>query len=704
MNKQILFTFFVLAFCINVFSQDTAKVNAYMRGELSPDSLKYLKWIKKSDDFSYISKNILYKHSQKSKKGREVLSLSELKNATGIKVNVFPKYDWITQDVFIVKAQNILYFVNVKSKNLEKRIELPRDAMKFDIASNGNIAFVADSNLYIIDATKTIRQITDNRALISSGLNAYRNEFGCNKGTFWNKQGTQLAFYEKNDVDLTPYPFINYSTKPATVKWYRYPFAGGDNEIVKIGIVNMEDLEVTYLNLSKGDKYYTGITWHPDGKSIYVNEVARDQKSATLTQYIIESGERRAMFTEKSETYVEPEMPMMIVASRNSEFIWLSRKSGYRHLYLHDISGELLNPLTVGNWEVTDIIGFDGKYENLYFVGTAEGDYLNKYIYKANVISLRVTKLSKVEGVHYGYVNNDGYVLDAMSSLTVPYSLVLLNPKGEVEFKVKESKNPLKGKNAVEVESGTYTAADGKTELPYAIIKPAGFDNSKVYPAVMYVYGGPHIQLVENRWMATRGWIMPYILASNGYVVMVTDTRGGNWRGMEFETSVYKNLGKNETLDLKKAYDKLISNSFVDKSKIGIMGASYGGYMTLSMLCNYPDLFKAGIASYPVTDWSLYEVMYTERYMGKPLENKQGYEQGNILNKAEKLKANTLIISGGMDDVTVNQHAELFVQKCVENNIPISHFQYANGSHGIARSEYGHYLLKLHDFFEKKLK
>lgn len=704
MNKKIFTANLLVFIALSLSAQSSLSIDDYLNRRYSPDSLHYIQWIQRSDDFTYVNNKILYQENVKSNKPKAILTLDELKSATGLEIMYFPLYKWVNEREILIQASNILYYFDTKSKTVKRRLELPQNASDLDFSRNGSIAFVVDSNLYVADPSKKILQITDTKRLGSAGLNAYRREFGCSKGTFWNRSSTKIAFYEKSDEDLKAYPFVDYSVQPAKVTWYRYPFAGQKNEKVKIGIYNLVDSTISYLNLTKGDIYYTGLTWHPDGNSIFITEVTRNQKKATLVEYDVKSGEKiREVFSEESEIYVEPEYPMMMVASKNTEFIWLSRRDGYRHLYIYDIEGELLNPLTTGEWEVTQILGFDDKYTNVYFIGTEEGDYLNKYIYKADVISWKVTKLSKVEGVHSGIVNGNGYVIDLNSNMEVPYSAHLLDPKGVELRKIKQSKSPIDNKLQPKIETGSFRAADGKTELPYSIFKPADFDESKKYPAIMYVYGGPHVQLVQNCWMTTSKWFSLAYLASKGYIVFVADNRGSDCRGFQFESITHKQLGKIEAEDQLKALETLNKLKYVDSERIGIMGASYGGFMSLTMLCDYPEHFKAGVSSFPVTDWSMYEIMYTERYMETPETNYQGYFDSNVINKVKNLTSATLVISGGQDNVTVNQHAKSFVNKCIELDKPIEHFEYSKHEHGVSRADFDHYLKKIEHFFEKNL-
>ncbi|HOT65620.1 MAG TPA: prolyl oligopeptidase family serine peptidase, partial [Dysgonamonadaceae bacterium] len=360
--------------------------------------------------------------------------------------------------------------------------------------------------------------------------------------------------------------------------------------------------------------------------------------------------------------------------------------------YLYDISGKLLKQLTHGEWEVTEVTGFDAKGENLFFESTRPTP-MDRHLYAIHLNSGQMQQLTTESGMHSGTISISGkYLIDRFSSSNNPGKIALIDIKNSKTTLLNSAKNPFQDYNIPTVESGTIKAADNETDLYYRLVKPYDFDPSKKYPTIIYVYGGPHSQMVQNRWRyGSGGWEM--YMAQRGYLVFVMDNRGTSYRGDEFEKATFRHLGVEEAEDQMKGVEFLKSLPYVDTDRLGIHGWSFGGFMTINMLLRNPDVFKAGVAGGPVIDWKYYEVMYGERYMDTPQENPDGYRESSLLNKADQLKSRLLIIHGDEDPTVVWQNSLQFLKSCIQNGTHPDYFIYPGHEHNMM----GHDRVHLHE-------
>lgn len=586
-------------------------------------------------------------------------------------------------------------------------------------AANQCIAFTEGNNLKILTPEKKLKEVTSETAEgIVSGRSVHQNEFGIHKGTFWSPKGNALAFYRMDESMVSDYPFVNIDARVATAQPHKYPMAGMKSHHVTVGVYHLTQGKTVWLKTGlPKEKYLTNISWSPDEQHIYIAELNREQNEMNLVSYSANTGRREAvLFTEKDEKYVEPQHPLLFLPNHPEQFIWQSERDGYNHLYLYNTQGELLKQLTKGEFVVLSVSGFDAKGETLFYTST-QAHPLSSFMSSPLCVTnwkLDLKKGTSIcmnsnavvgNGVHNVTFSQSGkYMLDTYSSWDIPRKIDLVETrKAEVLKNLLTAANPYEGYDMPEVERGTIKAADGMTDLNYFLVKPLNMDESKKYPTIVYVYGGPHAQLVTGGWMGgVSGWDI--YMARRGYVVFTVDSRGSANRGHAFESVIHRHLGVNEMEDQVKGVEFLKSKPYVDADRIGVHGWSFGGFMTTNLMCSYPDLFKVGVAGGPVIDWSNYEIMYGERYMDRPQDNVEGYRDSNLKLKAKNLKGHLLLIHGDIDPVVVWQHSLGFLKACVDANTYPDYFVYPGHLHNVIGKDRPHLHEKITRYFDDYLK
>ena len=601
-----------------------------------------------------------------------------------------------TQELVIFYGSKGIGLYGLKDKKAVGFFAFPEKSENHQLSPlNTFLAYTIDNNLYVLDrAGKQTAVSNETNKGIVYGQAVHRNEFGIDGGIFWSPKGNKLAFYRMDETMVTDYPLVDISARIAQLKNIKYPMAGMTSHEVTIGVFDPNTQTIVYLK-TRGpkDHYLTNVAWSPDEQFIYVAELNREQNHLQLNRYNATTGDfDKTLFEETDSRYVEPQHPVMFVANHPDRFVWQSRRDGYNHLYLYDISGKLLKQLTHGEWEVTEVTGFDAKGENLFFESTYPAP-MDRHLFVINLNSGKMQQLTTESGMHSGTISISGqYLLDRFSSNDNPGKIYLINMRNKKTTLLSAAKNPFQDYNIPTVESGTIKAADDKTDLYYRLVKPYDFDPSKKYPTIIYVYGGPHSQMVQNRWRyGSGGWEM--YMAQRGYLVFVMDNRGTSYRGDEFEKATFRHLGVEEAKDQMKGVEFLKSLPYVDANRMGIHGWSFGGFMTINMLLRNPDVFKAGVAGGPVIDWKYYEVMYGERYMDTPQENPDGYRESSLLNKVDQLKSRLLIIHGDEDPTVVWQNSLQFLKSCIQNGTHPDYFVYPGHGHNMM----GHDRVHLHE-------
>ena len=568
-------------------------------------------------------------------------------------------------------------------------------------------AYVDDYQLFVADAQGKKHQLSTNGSReIVYGQSVHRDEFGIHKGTFWSPDGQRLAFYRMDQSMVTDYPQVDIFPREATYEPDKYPMAGMTSHKVTVGVYDLNSEKTIYLQAGDPtDRYFTNIAWSPDGKTIYMFELNRGQNDCRLVSYNATTGEKIAeLYRETSDKYVEPQHPIEFLPWDNSKFILWSEKDGFDHLYLFDTTGKELKQLTKGQWVVMDVIGFNKKQKTVIIKANKEHP-LHHRLYSVSMTG-DIRQLETVDGVHAAVLSPSGnFLIDKFSTPTRPrvIDVVDITPKIPHHTTLLEADDPWTGYQQPIFECGSIKAADGETDLYYRMVKPADFNPKKKYPTVVYVYGGPHANNVQASWhWSSRSW--ETYMAQKGYIVFILDNRGSQYRGRDFEQATFHQLGQIEMRDQMKGVDHLRTLPYVDMNRLGVHGWSFGGFMTISLMTNYPDVFKVGVAGGPVIDWKWYEVMYGERYMGTPENNPEGYAKTSLIAKAKDLKGKLQIITGYNDPTVVPQHCLSFLDACIKAGTQPDFFAYPGEPHNMR----GHASVHLHEritqYFEDYLK
>lgn len=609
----------------------------------------------------------------------------------------------------ITRPGNI-YKYNLKSKKAVVICNYDANAQNIDFAGKGdNFAYTIGNDLHIISfnnngETKKKNILSDKDGIVY-GQTVHRNEFGISKGTFWSPDASKLAFYKMDESMVTEYPLINIDTRIAETEPIRYPMAGMTSHKVYIGVYDTNNEKTVYLKTDDPtDRYFTNIAWSPDSRKLYVIELNRDQNHSQLIRYDAETGEKEGVLIEEfHEKYVEPQYPIIFLPGNDKQFIYQSQKDGFNHLYLYDTDGKFIRQITSGKWLVQEVSGFDEKGNNI-FIKSTERSPLNSDLYKVNIKNGKREIITETGGFHMVSLSQSGkYIIDNFTSNDIPriINIQRTDKKGKT-INLVTAENPYKEYDVPTVESGTIKAADDSTDLYYFMVKPFDFTPSKKYPVVIYVYGGPHAQMVKNVWRYGAGGWDTY-MAQNGYIVFTLDNRGSSNRGLEFENCTFRHLGIEECKDQMKGVEFLKSLPYIDTERIGVHGWSFGGHMTTALMLRHNDIFKVGVAGGPVMDWSLYEVMYGERYMDTPQTNPEGYEATNLNNFAENLKGKLLIIHDYNDKTCVPQHTLKFIKTCIDKRVYPDLFIYPGHDHNVLGRDRVHLHNKISTYFFENL-
>lgn len=582
--------------------------------------------------------------------------------------------------------------------NIRKDKEIPYS----HIASEPR-AFIKGQSIYLrTEDGGTIPIAESESGDITYGQFVSRNEFGIEDGIFWAPDSSKVAFYRKDESKVSRFPLLDITTRTGSLKEIRYPMAGMDSENVQVGIYDIENGSVSYVKADDFgyDMYLTNITWTPDASGLLIQVLDRSQKHMRLNLYETGSGNFvKTILTEDNDKYVEPQDPVWFVKGRNDLMIYRTdNRHGYRNLYLCDMDGNIRR-LTEVDADVAYIAN-DGKY---VWYTSAEVSPVENHLFRIKIDNGKTERLTFEAGWHEIAMSPDcRHYTDSWSSIAVPRVTDLCTSSGKRVRNLLTAADPTLDYAYTEISLGTVRSADGKYDNYYRLVKPKDFDPEKKYPVIVYVYGGPHSQMVKNTFLAQlRRWEM--YMAQRGYLVYVQDNRGTQNRGAEFEKAIHRQCGQAEMADQMAGVNMLLELPYVDKERIGVHGWSYGGFMTISLMTNYPDIFKVGVAGGPVIDWKWYEVMYGERYMGHPDENTEGYAMTSLINKARNLKGKLLICQGAIDPVVVWQHSLSFIRECIIHNIQVDYFPYPCAEHNVMGKDRVHLHDKITTYFEDYL-
>ncbi|NUY82648.1 DPP IV N-terminal domain-containing protein [Flavobacterium sp. MAH-1] len=664
------------------------------------DGMLGFQWIPNTSNYVFFGEGgrKLMTASQANQTASELVTLADLNKATGADFKGFFGIVFKNSDAFILASGTKYYEYNFKTKSGKMLAEIPAEAENATWNEDHNgIAFTEANNLYFWkDGAKKAVTSESNKGIVS-GASIARNEFGINGGIFWSPKGNLLAFYQKDETEVADYPLLDINETPGKLVNIKYPMIGQKSEKPKVGIYNIASGKSVFIS-PKGasDDYLTNLSWTPDEKFVLVAEVNRAQNNMHLNLYDANSGAFvRTLVEEKSEAWTEPEHAAFFPSAKSNNFVWESETDGFNNFYYYSIDGKLIKKLTSNKFMAREIIGSNPAGTEFYFKATGPNP-TNMLVYKVDLKG-KQTLLTKDEGVHNVAISTDGtLVFDEYSNHSTPGKSLIWDKSGKAKTLV-ESANKYKDVIMGTSEVKTIKAADGKTDLYTRLIKPSNFDANKKYPVLVYVYGGPHAQLVTNSYLDGANLWM-FWMAEQGYLVFTVDGRGSDNRGVAFESVIHGRVGVNEIDDQLAGVNYLKSLPYVDGNRLAVHGWSFGGFMTTSLMLRKPDVFKVGVAGGPVTDWKYYEVMYGERYMDTPAENQKGFDEASTLNYVKDLKGKLLLIHGTSDDVVVMQQNFALIKKFVEANKQVDFFAYPMHKHNVIGRDRVHLMQKVLDY------
>jgi len=704
MKNYLSFLFFLLIF-LNIPGQEKelnlndAVLQQY--GKFYPEYITGFQWIPGTNSYAYIENGTILKIGDvDNKKEVREFTIKEVGDALGTSFKRFSPLTWKNSNSFYFedKKQYYLYDSQEKKGSMIYKVEDSAENVTLQI-DTGNIAFTLENNLYIQKADGEIIAVTNNSDKnIVSGQAIARSEMGITKGIFWSPKGNLLAFYQKDETEVADYPLLNIIPTQGELISIKYPMAGQKSEHPKVGIYNLTTGETAFIMPTGNiDDYLTNLSWTPDEKNATIAEVNRDQNHIRLGLFDAATGNYvRTILEERNDKWAEPEHPAYFYSDSSEDFIWMSERDGFMNLYLCNTKRGIVRNLTNNKWVAKEIVGSDADGKTVFFSGTGESP-LDTKLFAVNISNGKQTCLTETSGTHQASVSTDGkYIFDQYSNRETPNVAQLMNNKGKVLKTFVTAEDPM-----ADYKIGTTTIEKLKShdgfDLYTRLIKPSDFDPNKKYPVLVYVYGGPHAQLITNSWNDGASLWMKW-MAEQGYLVFTLDGRGSANRGFEFESIIHRQLGTEELKDQLVGVEYLKSLPYVDASRLAIHGWSYGGFMTGSMMLRHPGVFTTGVAGGPVTDWKYYEVMYGERYMDTPQQNPEGYEASSLLNKTQNLEGNLLTIHGSVDPVVVMQHNLSLIKSFVDNGKQMDFFIYPMHEHNVRGKDRVHLMTKILDY------
>ena len=696
----------------NIFSQNFTieDIEIGRLKQLASKDLKSIQWRGFAHSIAYIQNDTLFQAEFLKEKKTALLSLEQLngmiRQSDGHELPIFPQVKFYQRDRFCFLSDTKVCEVDLDKMSISVMFNLPEGFDHLSLNKQySHAAFTLDSNVFVIDREGLLVQVTfDSVPGITNGQIVYRNEFGSDQGIFWSPEGSYFAFYHDDLSGVSEYPLVRIDRRVAELENTRYPMAGMISESTEVFIYSLARDTLIRLQIESGaDDYHTNLSWSPDETQVYIQHLNREQNLMVLRSYSIPEGHLSGeYFNETDKQYVEPLHPLVFNGGPDRDFYYQSMRDGYNHLYFYRTNERKLEQLTRGAWEITEFLGADQAGANLFFLATKENP-LERQLYKYHIKKKIVTKLTTGEGTHDILMSSDGsFFIDIYSSMTVPRRISVLDPLGKTRAVLLDAPDPVVSFDRGEVTIGTLKAGDDTTDLFFRLVKPVDFDPTKKYPVIVYVYGGPHLQLITNSWMDRIDFLQQYF-AQHGYISFTVDPRGSRYRGAEFEQVIHRQSGIPQAMDQMKGIEFLKTLDFVDTSRIGVHGWSYGGYMTIYLMLTYPEIFKVGVAGGPVTNWKYYEVMYGERYMDTPAENPDGYAMTDLSNYAHNLQGKLLIIHGALDPTVVWQHSLVFLQACIKQGVQPDYFVYPLHEHNVRGTDRVHLTRMITSYFFEHL-
>lgn len=674
-----------------------------------------IRWAPDSSRFAISENGSVSIYTVKTASKREVISIARLERAAA-KTAAHETADWINRHTaestvqwfadskrLLVAASGDLFIVDADKGSFQALIHTPEEEEDAKLSpDNRSVAFRRDHDLYVADvATKAERRLTsDGSDTLLNGETdwVYPEELDLDTAYWWSPDSQSIA-YMQFDVSREPvFPQVSLMQPHGVVEPERYPKAGDPNAIVRLGVVAASGGKTKWMDLgAPEDKLLARVAWSPNSREILAERLNRVQNRLDLLLANCETGAARTVVHEEDRYWINVgEAPRFL--ADGERFLWTSERDGFRHLYLWSVDGKTPMQLTQGDW-VDEIAGVDEKRELVYYTSTEESP-IERQLYAVRFDGSGKRKLSNGAGTHAASLSPNGsYYLDDFSSVSAPMKSAVYTAEGKQIGVFREIGKP--DLDLQRVENVTMKTSDRVTLYAH-LIKPAGFDASRKYPAVVDVYGGPDIQRVTNSW---AGINLDQLLAARGFVVWQLDNRGSKGRGHAFESVVFHDLGQRELADQKEGIEHLISMGFVDPARIGMTGWSYGGYMTLYTATHAPELLRAAVAGAPVTDWRNYDSIYTERYMGLPSENVDGYAASSTTGAAAAMGDTKLLILHNFEDDNVHFQNTLQMAGALEKAGKLFYMTvYTGKTHGLQGAERRQMVEQTVRFFEESLK
>ncbi|MBR4912295.1 MAG: DPP IV N-terminal domain-containing protein [Bacteroidales bacterium] len=676
------------------------------------DNIRGIAWQPGTDQYSYIDddQNIILVNAKNGKETTFLAAASQKAHDISSPYG----YEWLDA--------NTLYFPsNHKTVNVVKGKITTAEFDKVDWddvidqdVKNKVFVIKNDKGVFVESVRngyKPVLLCPDTGKNIVFGESVHRSEWGINEGQYISPNGNFIAFYRMDESMVEDYPLVNTGTPIATVENIKYPMAGRTSHVVTLGIFDVAKSAEKgapvyhYIQTDKSDgEFLTNVTFSPDEKYIYISHLNREQNHAKLIRYDLQTGKKLStLIEERDNRYVEPTQRMIFM--KNGDFLWFSDRDGWNHLYWYSADMKFFKKVVDGNFDIIEYYGMDKDEKNIYFTASLEKP-VNQYVCKVNLNTgigkNTLTCLAHADGVHRPvFSESKNYFIDYFSNPTTPRTISLVDNKGKTLKTLLTAKSPFGVMKLGDTQIFPIVNKEGDS-LWCRMITPPNMDKSKKYPVFMYVYGGPHSQLVTNQYLS--GGLFLEFMAQQGYIVFTLDNRGTDNRGAEFEKCIHRNLGVREVEDQMCGVEYLKSLPYVDADRIGLDGWSYGGFMVLSLITSHPDVFKAASCGGPVVNWEWYEVMYGERYMDTPQENPSGYENANIIPKIKNVKCPLLVMHGAQDHTVVQQHTLELLRQAVSDDIELEYFVYTVHDHNVIGPERRHLYNKLLRFHNQNTK
>ena len=664
------------------------------------------------------AQNFSYLHIREASPEGKMLSIEDATLGRGVRPVLSEFYSWKDTTHLLCMSREGARLIPLdggEEKVLDaaslaaKRTVLP-DGAASAVRAGSRTAFLLDGCIYIEEGGVS-RKIVEGGDGIVYGESVSRNEFGINGGLFWSPDGSRLAFYRKDETRVTDFPLLDIKTRTGSLRTIKYPMNGMASERITLGVYDLASQQTVWIEPTDFDKerYLTCVSWNPSSTQVFIQVLDRPQHRMHLNVYDASDGSFvKTLLTEENEAWVEPYEPLHFIDDRL--FIYsIDNRDGYKSLYLCDMEGGIRRLTTCA----ADV-AFRAYADGYVYYTSAEVSPVENHLFRIRIRPARRGGLAKMrldapqrltseEGWHSVSFNaSHTHFIDTYTAFDQPTTSRLLRNDGTLVRELTRAQDPLAGVATGEIRFGSVPSADGAFDNYFRLFLPVGFDPAKKYPVIVYVYGGPHSQMVQDSWLAGIRPLEMY-WAQHGYIVYVQDNRGTSNRGAAFEKAINRQCGQVEMQDQMAGIRELLKAPWTDASRVGVHGWSYGGFMTISLLTNYPDVFKVGVAGGPVIDWKWYEVMYGERYMDTMKTNPEGFEKTSLMNRTSDLKGKLLICQGAIDNTVVWEHSLSFTQKCIEEGIQLDYFPYPCTEHNVAGRWRVHLNQKIVSYFEDYL-